>query len=151
LPVRPATSTPHVATDIPTSIALSVRIFRAAHDNGTISRMIRPAFRFSKICCGTCLIPRSPYSHHASNGTRSAMDWLFTQSVMKFGCRSQSWYIISQKHDMIISQMISRISNMFAIVRLSTAQGDSVLSAPEGTSLNVSSRNRLHAVKPAHR
>ena len=75
---------------------------------------------------------------------------LSTQSVMKFGCRSHSWYIINQKQDMISSQTISRGSTMLTIVRLRTCQGLSVLEAPEGTSLKVSRIRRLQQVKAAH-
>jgi hypothetical protein len=88
---------------------------RAAHDSGTISRMIRPALTLSRICCGTWISPRSPYSTIKS-GMCTAIIELSTQSVMKFGCRSQSWYIISQKQDMISSQMIRRTSKMLTIV-----------------------------------
>ena len=36
---------------------------------------------------------------------------------MKFGCKSQSWYIISQKHDMIAIQHSKRHSKMLVNVR----------------------------------
>jgi len=56
---------------------------------------------------------------------------------MKFGCRSQSWYIIIQNPDMISSQVINRASRMFTSVFHSTANTESDFDAPVGTSLYV--------------
>jgi hypothetical protein len=68
---------------------------------------------------------------------------------MKLGWRSQSWYIISQKHDMIAIQASSRRSRMFVIVRHSTWPIVSVFEAPEGTSLKVNRSSRLKVEKKA--
>ena len=57
------------------------------------------------------------------------------QSAMKLGCRSQSWYIISQKQDMIAMNASRRGSAMFTTVRFRTRSSPSVLEAPLGTSL----------------
>jgi hypothetical protein len=126
-----------------------VRIFRAAQESGTMSSTISAAFRLSSICCWTPGMPRSLYSSHPEGSQSLASIELSTQSVMKLGCRSHNWYIINQKQDMIANQAISLMSKMLTIVRTRTANGLSVLSAPEGTSLKVRSRNRLQAVNPA--
>ena len=68
---------------------------------------------------------------------------------MKFGCRSQSWYIISQKHDMMASQASSRGSSTSRSVRQSTCQTVSVFDAPLGTSWNANSSSRLNDVNTA--
>src|SRR5512143_408618 len=78
-----------------------------------------------------------------------AMRELSTQSAMKLGWRSQSWYIISQKHDMIANHARSRGSITSRIVRQSTSSTVSVLDAPEGVSIRKTRSRRLSDVKPA--
>ena len=126
LVVRPAISRPVVASIIPNSMAVSVRMCRVSQATPTTPMMMNRAFALSSTCCGiigprVVCCTRVWYRLAGSQRRLSAMPRLSTQSAMKFGCRSQSWYIIIQKHDMIAIQMISRISRMPLIVRHSTA------------------------------
>ena len=74
-----------------------------------------------------------------SSGRSAAVPPESFQSVRKFGCRSQSVYIISQKQLMMSSQVARRQSPRVRSVRVSTCSGLAVLSEPLAKSLNVNS------------
>ncbi len=153
LPVRPATSTPVVAPSMPMNMHDRVRIFRTSHETGTISRIMRNEFKEIRTTWGMRMRPSGAISVQALKGQKSgtcrAIIELSTQSSMKLGCRSQSWYIIAQKQDMMSSQATSRASTMFLNVRQRTCKGFSVLEAPLGMSGKRIMHSRLTMVKPA--
>ena len=112
---------PKVAMSMPITIASSVRSRRTTHETGIMKSTISDAFSASIFCCKTCK-PRSVMCEKNSGMCAATAELLF-QSVRKFGCRSQSWYIISQKQLMMSRNEINRGLKMLTIVRLSTCHG----------------------------